>query len=351
MIKEIKENLKNSEAILISGIPNVIYFTNFSGFSDIEREVFLLVTKNKNYLITDRRYSEAVEKQVADFKVIDTGAINFLINGKEFFEKEKINLLNIEENNLTVSEYKALKKYIKTKNVDLKNLRIIKNDLEIKNIKKACEIGDLAFEYILTKLKIGVTEKEISDELINFFKSKNADFSFKPIVAFGENSSAPHHENSDRKLEENQIVLLDFGVKVNNYCSDMTRTVFFGKADKKFKEIYNNVLEAQKLSIESVKLNIKASEIDKKARDYILKNNFPNIIHSVGHGIGIEVHETPHISPNSTQKIKNGMTFSVEPGIYISNYGGVRIEDLVLVRDGCAELISHSKREIIEVNV
>jgi Xaa-Pro aminopeptidase len=342
--------MNKSDAILISSVPNIIYLTGFSAFSEIEREAFILITGNKKYLITDKRYSESVKKQTKGFEIIETGAIHFLVESENFFKEKNIRVLEIEENNLTVEEFKLLKKSVKMVATNFSDKRINKTKSEIQNLKKACEIGDQAFDFIITKLKTGITEIEISDELINFFKSKNADISFKPIVAYGSNSSIPHHQTGRSKLKKNQIVLLDFGVKFNNYCSDMTRTVFFGNPPKEFIRIYETVLKAQQLAISKIKDTVKASEIDKVARNYILKQNFPNIIHSVGHGIGLEVHEKPHISPNSKDILKSDMVFSVEPGIYIPGFGGVRIEDLVLVREGFPELISNAKREIIGVN-
>lgn len=339
-----------ADAILISSIANIIYLTNFSGFSEIEREAFVLIYKKNKYLITDKRYSEAAKNQTKGFEIIDIGATNFIANSKDFFAENTIENLGIEENNLTVAEFNLLKKSVKMIPIDFSNKRAIKKDNEISKIKRASKIGDEAFEFILTKLKVGVTENEISDNLINFFKSKKADLSFKPIIAFGEHSSSPHHENTDFKLKDNQIVLMDFGVKINNYCSDMTRTVFFGIAPEDFKKMYQAVFESQQKAIKKIKLGEKLSVIDKTARDYILKQNYPNIIHAVGHGIGIEVHEAPAISPYSKDLVKNNMVFSVEPGIYIPGIGGIRIEDLVLVRNGKPELISKAKREIIEVN-
>ncbi len=344
--------LKNLDALLISDIANITYLIGDFDFSQTERECFVLITKNKKYIITDRRYSEAVRKQDENFHVIEEGSA-FFINksAKEFFSKNKIKKVGIEENNLTAAEYKSLKKFAKLTPADLSNLRVIKNDAEIKNIKSACMIGDLAFEYILSKIKLGVTEKEIAALLEDFIRKQEARLSFKSIIAFGKNSSVPHHFSDKTKLKKDQIVLLDFGVKVNNYCSDMTRTIFFGKADSEFRKIYQTVLNAQQNAIKSIRTGGKASETDKIARDYIMKQNFPNIIHAVGHGIGMQVHEAPTLSPNSEDIIKNGMVFSVEPGIYISNFGGVRIEDLVLVRHGRTELISKAKREIIELHV
>lgn len=355
---QFKNYFKDFDAILVSSWANIVYLTTYSGFSKDERECFLLLTKNKQYLVTDARYSEALRKIAQDFEIIEMSSLGFIAKDHSNILKNlRIKRVGVEENDLTVMEYKSLKKNLKnTKNIDLNNLRIIKTDQEIKNIKLACKIGDQAFNFILSKLKVGITELEIADELELFIKQKGAEFSFKPIVAFGPNSSVPHHLSGNIKLKPNTIVLLDFGVKVNNYCSDMSRTVFVGVATAKFKQMYQTVLEAQAKAIEfannkssMVNGKLLASDIDKVARDYIVKQGFPNIPHSVGHGVGVEVHESPHLSPNSNDKIKQGMVFSVEPGIYIPNYGGIRIEDLVLVGSKGTELISHANREIIEL--
>lgn len=340
-----------TDAVLISSVPNIIYFTTYSGFSEIEREAFLILVGKRKILLTDSRYIHEVSK-IKNIEAIELSAGRFLTDsGKELFKALGIKTLGIEENNLTVREFKQLNKFVKTSPINLIQLRTIKNSDEIENIKLACKTSDMAFEFIIKQLNIGKTEKQIANELENYIKSQNGDISFKPIIAFGKNSAIPHHHSDETKLKKNQIVLMDFGVKINNYCSDMTRTVFAGIADDKFKNIYQTVLNAQLKSIEKIKAGVKLSEIDKAAREYITKNDFPNIIHAVGHGIGIEVHEAPNVSPGSNDKIKNGMVFSVEPGIYLPNYGGVRIEDLVLVRDDLPELISKAKREIIEVDV
>ena len=342
--------MKQADAQLISSAHHIAYLTNLYFFSETEREAYLIITKNKKYLITDKRYSDEARIKAKGFRIIESGTLNF-ISGEieEFLKKENIKILGIEEKNLTVFEYKKIKKVIYTKPLFLENLRSIKTHKEILQITKACNLTDLAFEYILKKIKVGISEKEIANELILFFRKNNADYSFPPIVAFGENSSIPHHEPSTVKLKKNQIVLLDFGVKINNYCSDMTRTIYFGKADKRFKEIYNLVLNAQKSAIEKIKSGSKASEIDNLARK-VIKEKYEDFSHALGHGIGLEVHEAPTISSRSKELLKNGMIFSIEPGIYIPGYGGVRIEDIVLVRDGKAELISKAKRGLIELN-
>lgn len=356
MNQELKKILETVDGILISSPANIIYLTNYSGFSETERECILIITKKSNYLITDKRYSGAIKKQLKNFVVKDEGIYKFLKNdSKDLFKKLNIKTIGFEENNLTVSEYNSFKKVANLKPIDLTKLRIIKTNEEIENLKLACFIADQTFSYILKEIKLGITEKEISRLLESFIKEKNGETSFKSIVAFGKNSAIPHHQTENTRLKKNQIILLDFGVKINNYCSDMTRTIYFGSANAEFKRMHKTVLEAQQKAIDFLKSSIinqksiTGKDIDKTARNFIIRNNFPNIIHSVGHGIGVEVHEAPYISPNSKDVIKDNMIFSIEPGIYISDYGGVRIEDLVLVRSGKVELISHSNREIIEL--
>lgn len=230
-----------------------------------------------------------------------------------------------------------------------------KNSWEIENIKRACEIGDEAFDYILGKVQTGVSEKEIKKLLIQFIKNKDAQISFRPIVAFGKNSSTPHHVATNKKLRKNTIVLLDFGAKYKNYCSDMTRTVYFGKAPEKFKKMYRTVLESQEKAADLIKRCFKTNkeltlkEIDKISRDFILSKDYPNMIHSLGHGIGRKVHETPHISPRGRGKLRKNSVFTIEPGIYYKNYGGIRIEDVYVFDEKGLEKITHSPSKIIKL--
>lgn len=346
---------KKLDALLISSVANITYLTNYDGFSYFEREAFLLITPKENFLITDGRYSEAVTK-IPGFKLLEISNQNLLDDILKSLSK-KIKKLGVEESNISLSEGKKLKKYFKLIPLkDLENLRIIKNENEILKIQKACQIGDETFNFILKKMRIGITEKEIAFEIEMFIKKSGADISFPPIVAFGKNSSIPHHKTGNSKLSKNQIVLLDFGVKLNNYCSDMTRTVFFGKADDKFKKIYNTVLKAQKSSIDILyHISIydaessKASDIDNAARTHIIKSGFDSIPHSLGHGIGIDVHEAPRLSPKSKEILKPGMVFSIEPGIYIPGYGGVRIEDIVVLKKSGPRLLTHSQKNLIEI--
>lgn len=333
-IKNIRQKLveEKLDAVLVSSAANITYLTGYDNFSLTEREAYVFLGRNFAYIITDGRYAEAVKKQIPHLTLSE----NLL---KVLKKHKKLNL-GIEENNLTVAEYKFIKKHFKkTKHFEVS--RSIKTKEEIEKIEKACQIGDAAFEYILKKIKVGVTEKEVAQGLESFIKSKGGEFSFPAIIAFGKNSSVPHHQTgpstlSVRSGREGRIVLLDFGVKLDNYCSDMTRTVFFGKPSEKQKRIYKTVLEAQQKAVKVIKQG------ERRAAK-IFKAAGLAIPHSLGHGIGLEVHEHPSLSPKSKEILKEGMVFSIEPGIYLSNFGGVRIEDLfVLEKSGLRQLTGAS---------
>ena len=226
----------------------------------------------------------------------------------------------------------------------------------LQSIKKACRLGDKVYSQVRKIIRIGTTEHELSIEIQKLIRKDNARLSFRPIVAFGKNASEPHHKPTDLKLNKKQgFVLFDLGAKVNGYCSDMSRTVFFGKATSKQKRIYQTVLKAQQKAIQqlnnlAIKQSvIKASEIDKAARDYIISQGYPNIPHSVGHGIGKKVHEAFRLSPKSKTILKDGMVFTIEPGIYIKGFGGVRIEDVYYLNKGKLEQLTKSPKRLIEI--
>jgi Xaa-Pro aminopeptidase len=225
---------------------------------------------------------------------------------------------------------------------------------DIESIKKACKITDTAFKYILPHLTEGITEIEIVKKINNYLRKHSDGLAFKTIVAFGENSAQVHHQfPTDRKLKKSDIIMLDFGAKINGLCSDMTRTLFFGKATQKQKRMYETVFMAQQKAIKFLELRIKnqelckASEVDEIARDYIRKMGFGEMAHSLGHGMGRKVHSGLRLSPKSKAFLKLGMVFSIEPGIYIDNFGGVRIEDTVLINEDKVEILTKSTKELI----
>ncbi|MBI3103612.1 aminopeptidase P family protein [Candidatus Daviesbacteria bacterium] len=355
-VQKLRESIRADklDAAFISSVSNIEYLTGFTNFSKDEREAYLLVGGGFGYIITDGRYSEVIKRDVSHLTLFERG------NEKQIdklFKKHKkeIKTLGIEEDNLTVAEFKIVKKHFKhIKHFSAGHLRSIKTDEEIKKIKKACQTSDLAFDYIVKQIKVGITEKEIAQELEKFIKSYGAAISFPPIVAFGKNSSVPHHQTGDQQLTINEkLILLDFGVKMDGYCSDMTRTIFFGKPSERQKKIYDVVLEAQQKAVEFIKAaiesgqEIKAKEVDKIARKYITSHGYPTIPHSLGHGIGLEVHEHPSLSPKSKDILKAGMVFSIEPGIYLPGFGGVRIEDLFVIEKNGLKQMTYSPKERI----
>src|SRR3989344_1603647 len=360
-IEKVKQmlNKEKTDAVLVSSVLNITFLSGFTNFSEKEREAYIFIGKDFAYIITDERYTEAIKRQVPYLTLFERGHKK---STKDLFKKhqKKIKWLGIEEDNLTVAEHKILSRHFKKiKHFDVGNLRSIKTKEEISKIEKACKIGDLAFEFILKKIENGISEKQVVEELENFIRGKGAVVSFPPIVAFGKNSSIPHHQTGDSILgpesssgREGQIILLDFGVKYDDYCSDMTRTVFFGKPTSQQKTMYETELQSQQKAVDFVNSatvagkEVKAAEVDKVARDYIISRKYPAIPHSLGHGIGLEVHEHPSLSPKSKEILKEGMVFSIEPGIYLPGIGGVRIEDLLVFEKGGLRQLTHSQKKL-----
>lgn len=344
--KQLKE--EKLDGALISSPVTITYLTGFDNFPTNERDAYLLITQDNNFILTHSIYSKVL--RIEGFEVIEIS--RSLPSQKALLKllKNKNARLGIEENDLKVSEYKNLNRVFKNlKNFETKNHRAIKNPKDIELIRKACEMGDEAYEYILKEIKEGVSEKELAFKLEYFIKQMGADLAFPTIAAFGVDSFAPHHQTGDKKLLEGEFVLLDFGVKFRNYCSDITRTVVFGKAAKEQERIYETVLAAQQKAVDFIEKKlakgeiIKASDVDRTARQFIRKAGYPDIPHSVGHGIGLEVHEHPYLSKKSKEVLKNGMVFSIEPGIYLPEIGGVRIEDLYCLQDNILKKLTKSK--------
>lgn len=349
--------LSKTPAVLISSAQNISYLTGYSNFALTEREAYLLITKSNQYILTDPRYSHAIKQQVPNFELVE---LNTKLRFKDALRKLqtqwKLDSLGIEEENLTLKEFKLLKKIFKSfVSIDLVKQRIIKTPTEINLIETACKIGDLAFQYILNKIKPDLSEKQIAFVLESFIRQNNAEPSFETIIAFNQNTSFPHHQTGNTKLakQSGQLILMDFGVKLNNYCSDITRVIFFGKASPELKKIYKTVYDSHQKAIEFLRRElknsgqVKAKEVDKIARDYLISQGYPSIPHSLGHGIGLEVHERPWISYRSKDILKSGMVFSIEPGIYLPDLIGVRIEDLYSIEGNNLRQLTKAPKDII----
>lgn len=350
ILDEIFED-KNLDAIIISDGYSMRYLSGFSGETG-----FLYISKNKNILLTDSRYTVQAEKEAADFEVVQIEKGDYVGEIKKISQNENLQRVGFENESISYSEYIMLKNSFCAKTLveaddKISALRIVKMPFEIENMKKAESIGDLAFEKILSFIKPGVTELEVAAMLEFYMKSAGAErLSFETIVASGINSSMPHAVPTNKKIEKGDFVTMDFGCKYNGYCSDMTRTVVVGKANDKQKEIYNIVLEAQIAGLESVKSGKKGWEIDKISRDIILKAGYGECFgHGLGHSVGLFIHESPRLSPSENGIIPENCIETVEPGIYIKGFGGVRIEDMVLVTKDGYENLAHSPKQLIEL--
>lgn len=356
------------DALFISSVSNIIYFTGYAGFSKEEREAFVLFTEKSQYIFTDARYTTAVKQLLRHFSLQEISTktpLKTLL--QNILEQEKIKILGLEEYNLTAKEFQGIKKTVKSLSPKIRlkpigsllaTIRQIKTAKEISAIKDACALGDKAFSFILTQIKPGISEKELAKKLAYYILENNADLSFPTIVAFGKNAAIPHHVTSNKKLAKNSFILFDFGVKHNNYCSDMTRTVFFGIPTKEQKKIYQVVYESQQKAFEFLQKalikksnnNIIASDVDAVARKHIAQQGYPSIPHSLGHGIGIDVHETPRLSPNSKTKLVDGMVFSIEPGIYLPGHFGVRIEDLIAITGDKMKVLTTAPKKFMIIS-
>ncbi len=220
-----------------------------------------------------------------------------------------------------------------TVNSFLKEFKMIKENEEFENLKKACEIAAKTFEIIKPRIKTGMREIDVAREIEYIMQKLGASTrSFETIVGFGSNSALPHHHTSQRRLKKNEVVLLDFGCIYNRYCSDITRTFFYGNPDEEFKKIYAIVEKAQKQAVKYAKDGVKAKDVDKIARDIISENGYGQyFIHGTGHGVGLLIHEPPTLNPRSEDILKHGMSVTVEPGIYLYGKFGIRIEDTIYI--------------------
>ncbi len=343
-----RNNLVFSEnsAFLITDVFNRRYYSGVNC-----DEGYLVLLPSKCFYFADARYFYALEEKVKDKNTVallyksDEDIKNLLI-------KEKVTTLYIDFDRITLSEYQRIKEIcadVKNGTCYLQEARMTKDQTEIKNIKKACQIAKNAFEHVIPFIKSGVTEITIKNRLERFMKKQGAkDVSFSTIVAFGKNSAVPHHQTGRTRLKKNQAVLMDFGCVVNGYCSDITRTVFYGEPDEKFKQTFYQVAGANLLGMDSASPLKSASQVDGEVREYFSGLGVADkFTHSLGHGVGLEIHEAPRLSPKGQEIIKNGMVFTIEPGLYYDGEFGVRIENTVLMEDGVAKSLTGNGRELI----
>jgi Xaa-Pro aminopeptidase len=348
-LSKLRQALKDQdvEAILLTSEKNRRYVTGFTGTAGVA-----LVTAESALFITDFRYTEQAAEQVKGFDIIEH-KVPITKEVAAQLAKLGVKKVAFEKDHVTYSTYEAYKKEANVEWVPvsgvIENLRLIKTEEELNIIKDACSIADQAFEHILGYIKPGVKEIDVSNELEFFMRKKGAtSSSFDIIVASGYRSALPHGVASDKEIQSGELVTLDFGAYYKGYVSDITRTVAVGEISDELKTIYDTVLQAQLLGMEGIKAGITGKEADALTRDYITEKGYGEYFgHSTGHGIGLDVHEGPGLSFRSDLVLKPGMVVTVEPGIYVPNVGGCRIEDDTIVTETGNERLTHSPKELI----
>jgi Xaa-Pro aminopeptidase len=350
-IEKLKKKLENLglDGFLVMSPLNRRYLSGFTGTSG-----FLLITQKQNFLLTDFRYVEQATAQAPNYQIVKHD-YPWQKTLEQLLKRLPVEAIGLESDFVTFKQYQELcnhLSFIKIHPQDgvIESLRLVKDAEEIANIKKAAQIADKAFDHILDKIKPGISEREVALELEFFMRSQGASASsFETIVASGKRSALPHGVASEKIIEKGDFITLDFGCIYNGYCSDMTRTIVVGQPTVKQKEIYNIVLEAQLKGLDAIKAGLAAQEIDAKSRTLISEKGYgENFGHGLGHGVGLFIHENPSISPRDNTEILANMVITVEPGIYIPDWGGVRIEDLVVVTEtGYCNLTCANKELIV----
>mgnify|MGYP001347795233 CR=1 FL=1 len=348
-LREILDD-KKLDAFLVSSPPNRRYLSGFTGSAG-----YLLISRSESVLCTDFRYLEQAREQAPDFRLERMSAL------MDWFPRLASELgvknIGIEADDITVSTRLTLQKAIDRSDVNsdillvetshlVDMLRGVKYQDELKLLNQAIQITDQAFEEVSCQITSGIRESEIAWSLEKAMRERGAEaLAFDIIVGAGSNAALPHHRADDTVISNGQSVVIDMGAQFEGYCADLTRTVFVGQPDEKFRHIYDIVLGAQRVAIDGVKVGMTGGDLDQMAREFISEAGYgDNFGHSLGHGVGLVVHEFPRVGPNSTDLIGEGMVFTIEPGIYLSGWGGVRIEDIVLVKDGIAEVISKANK-------
>lgn len=340
---------KSLQALWVTNLVNIKYISGFSGSS-----ATLIIGKKEAYLLTDFRYLSQAASEATCFEIYQIKE-DLVKDAKPLLEEKKWKKIGIEAKHLAVSAHSEMIEQLEVELVPLREsaekLRMVKNKSEQDILRRGAEILDKGFTFIQSIIRPGITEKDLSLEIEIFLRRLGAEgASFKYIVASGPRGAMPHGIASDKQIENGEMVTIDFGAIFEGYATDMTRTLAVGKSDKRMHEIYDIVYKAQKKAVASVKPGMECREVDAVARKIIKTAGYGDYFgHGLGHGIGLETHEQPVVNRKSKTVLEPGMVITIEPGIYIPEVGGVRIEDMVLVTENGHELLTKCPRELITV--
>ena len=346
MLAKLNSCFEKNDGILITSPHNMRYFSGFSG-----GEGALFITPQKAVLFTDSRYTEQAEKECKAVAVVEAA------NWQSAVCDETVGLksLMFEDKHISAATYLSFSEKLSASLVPaeetLEDFRIVKTEAEVEVMAKAEEILCRTFEKMLNFIKPGITEKQLAAEIEYNMRLLGANgTSFDTIAISGERCSLPHGTPTDKVIENGDFVTMDFGCRLDGYCSDMTRTVVVGKANPKQKEIYQIVKDAQLAGLDAIKAGVCAKDADKAARDVIENAGYGKYFgHSLGHGVGLLIHEKPTLSSKSEQLLTENAVVTCEPGIYIPGFGGVRIEDMVCIKEGGNLNLANATKDLIEI--
>lgn len=343
---------KKLEGFLVTDIPNVFYLTGFTGST-----AAAVITADECHVLADPRYTIQAGRECASSRVTEYTGKSTIAAAGELINDLHIGRVGYEADEITMSSYRRLRSTVDkktamhgTKSI-IETLRRIKDKHEIEIIRKAAEIVDSAFDSVVKAIRVGMSEKEVALLIDTTVRKFGADKdAFDTIAAFGPNAACPHASPSDDLVSASGLLKMDFGARYQHYNSDITRTVCIGRPTDKHKEVYNIVLDAQLKAIDAIAPGKPGREIDLVARDHIATLGYgANFGHGLGHALGILVHDGPALSQTSDVILEPGMVVTVEPGIYIEGWGGVRIEDDVLVTDSGCDILTHATKEMLVI--
>lgn len=334
------------DGLIFFNLSNIRYLCGFTGSDGA-----LLINSGGATLFVDGRYFAQASVETHGLQIVEYKEKIEAIT--RTIKKQKLKRIGFEANSITLGMYNQLKNSIHKEvlvalNDELKLLRAYKDKTEIALMAKAAEISSSSIRYLLNRIKTGLTEKEVALELELAARRAGADeLAFSTIVAAGENAAFPHAKPTDRKIKKGDFVVIDFGIKYKGYCSDETCTIAFGKLTGRQKNAYQTVKNAHDQAIACIKADVPASRIDQCVRSVFGKKYVRYFVHSTGHGVGLEVHEAPRLTSNSTDILKANMIVTIEPGLYIPECWGIRIEDTVLVKENSCEKLTKMDKELI----
>lgn len=343
------------DGLFLTNLPNIRYLCGFTGSAGV-----LAFSGSRAAFFTDGRYTEQARAEVSGTKIV-VGKRPAFTEAVDWLMRAKVRSFGIEAEHLTVAMQHNLRTLIRKSSrarvlvrptsLLVEKLRMEKEDAELEQIRAAVLLASSIFPDILKQIRVGIPERTLAAEIEYYCRRAGADgMSFDTLVSSGRRSALPHGVASAEPVAKDGFVILDYGVILGGYCSDMTRTVYVGRMDDRSRSIYSAVLEAQQAAVAAVKEGVTVDEVDAAARKILVRSKLAKYFtHSTGHGLGLEIHELPRVARGQTERLRRGMVITIEPGVYIPGFGGVRIEDTVAVTAAGCEVLTPTSKELITI--